>query len=130
MKMRLTFHHIGIACLDLEKTASSIVGMLGASEDSGKVFDPNQNASVRLLKIDEHLQIELVSGPVVEGVLRANGTYYHVCFQTPVLEEAIAGLQACGMLVVSPPKEAVLFSNRRVAFLFGPFGLVELLESA
>ena len=56
---------------------------------------------------------------------------YHQGFEVASLETAIQDLRKQGALVASPPKPAVAFGGRRVAFLVFPTGMpFELIESA
>lgn len=126
----LAFHHIGIACADIESTARYVREAYAVTSDSGTVHDPLQNADVRIFNEGSPGAIELVSGPAVEKLVKAHVTYYHVCYQTRDLEASIAAAKAAGAMLVSPPKPAVLFGGRRVAFVFTEIGLVEFVEKA
>ena len=44
------------------------------------------------------------------------------------MKYSIKNLINNGFILVSPPKEAILFEGRLVAFLYGPFGLIEILN--
>jgi len=126
----LAFHHIGIACADIEKTARYVHEAYAITSDSGTVHDPLQDVHVRLFNEGTPGAIELVSGPAVEKLVKAHVTYYHVCYQTGNLEGSIAAAKATGAMLVSLPKPAVLFGGRRVAFVFTELGLVEFVEKA
>lgn len=123
------FHHVGIACKDIEKTAAYVKRAYEVASDTGTVFDPLQNAYVRLFNEGTPGAIELVSGPAVEALLARKTTYYHICYTTPQIETSIARAGEAGAMTVSPPQPAVLFGGRRVAFVFTPLGLVEFLET-
>lgn len=56
---------------------------------------------------------------------------YHLCFRSDNLVATLASLKAEGqrVMVVSPPKPAVLFGGRPVSFhMVRGFGLIEILE--
>lgn len=121
-------HHIGIACDDIEAAAGFILRAFNVSSDTGTLFDPEQNASVRLFNAGRPDAIELVTGPMVASLLAHRTSYYHVCYTTPDIAATLIEAKRAGALLVSPPKPAVLFGGRRVAFVYTPLGLVEFLE--
>ncbi len=122
------FHHIGIACSDIERSASYVTRLFEIKSDSGLVHDPEQNADLRIFNAGTAGAIELVSGPIVASVLARKQSYYHICYSTPDLRQTLKDARAAGALPVSPPKPAVLFAGRLVAFVLTPLGLVEFLQ--
>lgn len=122
------FHHIGIACADIDAATRFVQQAFHIVSDSGTIFDPEQRANVRLFNEGQPGAVELVSGPVVASFVRRRISYYHVCYTTEDLEATLAESKRVGAMVLSPPKPAVLFGGRRVAFVHTPFGLVEFLE--
>jgi methylmalonyl-CoA/ethylmalonyl-CoA epimerase len=125
----LPFHHVGIACRDIDEAAAYYGSQYRVESDSGTVFDPLQNAQLRIFNVGTPGAIELVAGPVVEKLLRRDFTYYHICYTTPDLEATLERARTGGGRIASEPKAAVLFGGRRVAFVYTPFGLVEFLET-
>jgi methylmalonyl-CoA/ethylmalonyl-CoA epimerase len=124
----LPFHHIGIACADIEDMTTFVMKAFAVSSDTGIVFDPVQNAYVRLFNMGSPGAIELVSGPGIASLLKKGVTYYHLCYSTPDLDATLSNAAAAGAMLVSGPAEAVLFGGRRVAFVMTKLGLVEFLE--
>lgn len=125
-----TFHHLGIACSDMESTASFVASAFDIASDSGTIWDPEQNAFVRLFNADTPFAIELVAGRSVEDIVRRGVSYYHLCYEADDIDAAIAQAVKLGAIRVRPPKPAVLFGGRLVAFVFTPLGLIEFLERA
>ena len=125
----LRFHHVGIACADLERAAAFVRAALEVASDSGPVFDPRQNATVRLFRDTDGAGVELVSGHAVVNLLPKGVSYYHTCYEVPDIVAAIDHFTARKCLLVSPPTPAVLFEMRKVAFVHSPLGLIELLEA-
>lgn len=121
----MKFHHIGIATKDLEKSLAFVQENFDVKSYTPTIYDPLQDASLIMVETKD-LNIELVSGKVVEKFVAKNISYYHSCYEVENLEEAIEGFTQS--ILISPPKPAILFNNRRVAFLHTPLGLVELLE--
>jgi methylmalonyl-CoA/ethylmalonyl-CoA epimerase len=98
--------------------------------DSGFIHDPLQPADLCLLEPAGGPCLELVAGPVVEGTLKRNSSYYHLCYSVDDIDGTIDEASQSGCLLVSSPKPAVLFGGRRVSFMLGPTGLIEFLEDS
>jgi catechol 2,3-dioxygenase-like lactoylglutathione lyase family enzyme len=124
----LPLHHVGIACSDIETTFDFIKRAYTIETDSGTVFDPLQRAYVRILNESRPGALELVSGQVVETLLKHRSTYYHLCYLTPHIASSIEQAKKAGCMLVSKPAPAVLFGGRLVAFVHSPLGLIEFLE--
>lgn len=122
------FHHIGVACADIDKTAEHIKLAYNVTSDTGTVYDPLQRAFVRLFNEGQPGAIELVAGAAVATLLRHRASYYHICYTTPDLPLTIERALEIGAICIARPKPALLFGGRRVAFVFTPLGLVEFLE--
>ena len=121
----MKFHHIGIATKNIEKTLEWVSEHFQIINISDKVYDANQDAHVQMIETID-VNIELVSGNIVEKLIKKNITYYHICYEVDNLQEAMASFKKS--IVISNPTKAILFDNRKVAFLFTPIGIVELLE--
>lgn len=128
----VAFHHFGVACRDIDKTAEAY-SELGYSKGE-TVFDPLQNINICFLTHTAMPLVELLSpvdenSPVVQ-ILDKNGvTPYHTCYAVENLEDAIKVFKRRRYVIVSKPKEACAIENRRVAFLYNAdMGLIELVE--
>ncbi len=121
----MKFHHLGIATKDIEKTLQWIKKTYNIKNISDKIFDPIQNAHLVYIETND-IDIELVSGKVVEKLIKKSITYYHICYEVDNMQKAIDSFN--NSILISKPKEAILFDNRKIAFLMTPMGLVELLE--
>ncbi len=128
----LSFHHIGIACRNIDKTASAYE-VLGYSKGA-TVFDPLQNINICFLTHSSMPMVELLSpvdesSPVVQ-ILEKNGVMpYHICYEVDDLENNIKVFKRQHYVVVSKPKVASAIDDRRVAFLYNAdMGLIELVE--
>ena len=53
---------------------------------------------------------------------------YHTCYVVNNMQTIIEQFVEKGGFLVSEPKEAILFGNKKVAFLMTEMGLIELLE--
>lgn len=121
----MRFHHIGIATKNIENTLKWVKSHFNVLNISDKVYDKKQDAYLQMIETSD-LNIELVSGNIVDKFVKKNITYYHICYEVSNIDKTISEFK--NSLVVSKPKEAILFNNRKVAFLLTPIGLVELLE--
>lgn len=123
--MRL--HHIGIAARDMNNTIACLEEMFEVAKKSPITWDEHQKAKLCMLELLDGSRIELVAGEAVKNIVRKR-KLYHVCYETRDLDASIKEMEQMGALLIVPPKEAVLFENRRVAFLQTEIGMVELLE--
>lgn len=125
----MKFHHIGVACSNIREEIDTIKKIHEIVDVSPILFDTEQKAELCILETSDGLRIELISGEQVANIVKKRITYYHICFETPDIEKEIARLQALGAFLVSEPKPAILFDNKRVAFLQVSYGLIELVEA-
>ena len=121
----MKFHHIGIATDNITKSFEFVKNSFDIIEFTDIIYDKNQNCSLQMIYTND-INIELVSGEMVKDIIKKRITYYHICYEVKNIKKAINNFD--NSILVSPPKEAVLFDNRKVAFLYTPIGLVELLE--
>ncbi len=122
----MKFHHIGIATKDIKKSLEFIKNNFEILDCSQIIYDEKQDAFLQMIKTKD-LNIELVSGKIIENFIKVKTTYYHVCYEVEDIHKSIKEFK--GAILVSPPKEAILFDGRLVAFLFTPLGIVELLSA-
>lgn len=124
----MKFHHVGIACKDLEKTKEWVKLTHTIQEEKGPVFDKNQNATFITLHTTEGLMIELISGEIVLNLIKKGISLYHICYLVNNLDDSIAKFKENGAILVKAANPAKLFDNQRIAFINTPIGLIELLE--
>ncbi|SHG97943.1 VOC family protein [Chryseobacterium oranimense] len=124
----MKFHHVGVACKDIQAELQSIRKLHKIIEETPVVFDENQQAELCMITVEDGLNIELVSGTPVENLLKKRISYYHICYEVDDIDQSIENLTENGGMLISPPKEAILFNNRKVAFLMLSYGIVELLN--
>ncbi len=125
----MKFHHIGVACKNIDEEISNISKIHNIIKQTPTVFDKEQNAELVMLTLADGTNIELISGKQVETLVKKNITYYHICFEVEDIDSEIERLIGENAFLISPPKPAVLFNNRKVAFLHVSYGLIELLNS-
>ncbi len=129
----MTFHHIGIATKDIEKTILKY-NIMGYELVSKKIFDPIQNVYIVFMEKEGSPRVELVA-PVNENspilnILNKNGTIpYHFCYEVDNIEEEVKKLQKFKFILISKIVPAVAIENRLVCFLYNKeTGLIELLN--
>jgi methylmalonyl-CoA/ethylmalonyl-CoA epimerase len=125
----MKFHHVGVACRNIEEGVANISKVHQVIKKSQIVFDKEQNAELVLLTLSDGTNIELISGKPVETLLKKNITYYHLCYEVDNIDLEIERLVNEHAFLISPPKPAILFDNRKVAFLNVSYGMIELLSS-
>jgi methylmalonyl-CoA/ethylmalonyl-CoA epimerase len=118
----LRLHHFGVLVKDLEKAKNRYVGSFGYEVKSEVIHDPLQTAFVQFLRLPQQpTYLELISpdGPqsVLQLALKKNGGVHHVCYTTPDLCAAIEQFTNDGNILVSEPKPAVAFNQRKIAWL-------------
>lgn len=124
----MRFHHIGIATKDIDETLISLKKYLDIKEVSNVIYDKNQGASLCMITLNDDSKFELVSGDIVENFLKKHQYLYHTCYTVSNIDETIISLIKDGAILVKEPKNAILFGNKKVAFLMWKIGLIELLE--
>jgi len=124
----MRFHHVGIACKDIEEEISNLTRIHQVVKQSDIVYDAEQNAELVMLTLADGTNIELISGKQVENLTKKNITYYHLCFEVDDIDAEVERLLSENAYLISPPKSAILFNNRKVAFLQVSYGLIELLS--
>ncbi|OLQ76081.1 hypothetical protein BIT28_18870 [Photobacterium proteolyticum] len=128
----LKFHHVGIACKDIDKSASQYRKHFKESifSESGNVYDPEQDATLKLFTLADGASVEFIAGKMVEGLVKKNRDLYHVCYESNNFDVDTQSLIQDGAIPISKPKPAVLFDGRVVQFFMTSYGMVEILESA
>ena len=124
----MKFHHIGIATENIEDMINHLKKIMEISEIYETVFDPLQNANLCMVILSDGMQIELISGEVVARLVKKRNYLYHTCYVVEDIDKVIDTLQEEGYLLISEPKDAILFGGKKVAFLSGKLGIVEVLE--
>ena len=128
----LSFHHIGIACRDIDKTAAFYINMGYVPSDV--VDDPLQHVKVCFLDKEGAPRIELLApldeqSPVLRTLDASGVSPYHICYQVSDIDAAIAELRRQRFLLVNGPVPACAMGERRIAFLFQKHtGLIEIVE--
>lgn len=128
----LRFHHIGIACHDIE--ASKVFYLKQGYKASKTIHDPIQDVKICFLDKIGMPRLELlapvdVDSPVNRTLNAAGVTPYHICYEVDDLASAVKELKKDRFVRVSKPAPACAIENRAVCFLYRKdVGLIELVE--
>ncbi len=128
----LVFHHVGVACANLEQEARKLAA-LGYQKQGPEFIDPVQGVRGQFL-VGQSPCLELLSrletGGVLDPWLDSGAKLYHLAYETPAMNEAIEHFRAQRAKLVVSPVGAVAFDGRKIAFLMLPnMLLVELISS-
>ena len=121
-------HHIGVACHDIEQSIEDFKKYHNIIWRSDVVTDDLQNAKLCMVKTDLGIDFEFISGNQVARLLKKGISYYHICYEVESIDRTIEEYLVKGAKMISDPKPAILFDNRRVSFLYLSYGLIELVE--
>lgn len=119
----MKFHHIGIACENIEKELECLQEIFGNLKFSEKVFDPLQNVELCMIDLNG-INVELISGEPIKSFLKRNIKFYHICYEVNEFETAVNLLQSKGAILISGIKETTLFENKQVAFFLLNNGMI------
>ena len=126
--MNLRFHHIGVACEDIENTLKFIDNTFNIIHKTEIIQHDNHGVKACLVTNNDGTNIELVSGVTVERFVKKKQFLYHNCWEVGNINTSINKFVENGAMLISEPKSSELFDNRRVAFLLTDIGILELLE--
>ena len=128
------FHHYGLACKDLAKTAKLL-------EECGYTIGPfvNETGQKVVLSICLHpvlpcIEIVFAEGndnPIHKIIEKKDMRIYHTCYEVPNRHDALQKIRNQGyrFVTVSPAKNTILFNGDSVSFHFiKEFDLFEILE--
>ena len=125
----MRFHHVGIATADIPTMQEYLKSIARITHITDTVYDEQQQANLCMVTLSDGTDIELISGPQVEKLVKKRNFLYHACYEVADIEAKIETLVEKGAILVSEPKEAILFNRKKVAFLMTAMGLIELVES-
>lgn len=124
----MKIHHIGIACHNIEEAILEFKKYHTIISQSEIVSDELQHAKLCIIKTDLGINFEFISGYQVARLLKKGISYYHLCYEVESFDLIVEDFLLKGAIMISEPKPAILFDNRRVSFLYLSYGLIELVE--
>ena len=128
-------HHLGCVVPSISTVADAFAASISASWDGHIIHDPLQRVRVAFFKpADARNPVYELVEPAgdnspVTNFLKKGGGLHHVCYEIDDLELGLKEASGAGWLMVSPPKPAVAFGGRRIAWIYSKDRLLmELLE--
>jgi len=125
----MKMHHVGIACSPIESGIRFVENNFVVIKKTDIIFDKVQNVDLCLLTLEDDSNIELVSGTTVEKFIKKRQFLYHTCWEVADIHKSIEKFCNNGAILISEPKPAILFNDRKVSFLATDIGIIELLEA-
>jgi methylmalonyl-CoA/ethylmalonyl-CoA epimerase len=133
----LRLHHIGFVVASIKISAPGFVRALNANWNGEIISVPNQKVNVTFLLVSVgDALVELVEpshkdAPVNKFLREKGPGLHHLCYEVDALDRVLAEIRSRGALLAKPPKPAIAFGGRQIAWVFTPEKLlVELLEAA
>lgn len=130
----MIFDHIGIFVPDLASGRSRMQQFLPIDRWSQPVDDPLLRVSLQFGYEASGIRYEIVApfgpdDPVTPLLKTGHALLNHVAYRVSDLDAALIRLRQAGGLPVAPPKPALAFGGRRVAFMLTPLRFIlELIE--
>lgn len=127
----LEFHHIGVACRNIEKE-KALYYLLGYSPEGDEFIDKAQGIRGQFITAPSQPRLELLENldgfETLTPYLKTNTKLYHIGYYVPDFNKAKSILRNYGANFVSPPKDSVYF-GKRICFSFLPnMQMIELME--
>ncbi|MFZ0964872.1 MAG: VOC family protein [Terriglobia bacterium] len=116
-------HHFGFVVASISSSAEEFAVSMSARWDGQVIHDPLQRVRVAFfVPVDARNPVLELVEPAdqvspVSSFLKKGGGLHHVCYEIDDLESALAAARGCGFAVVAPPKPAVAFNGRRIAWV-------------
>lgn len=126
----LTFHHVGVACRDLD-AEERVFAAIGYRRERPDFFDPIQGVHGRFI-VGGGPRLELLRNDSDPGVLtpwlKKGVRFYHLAYEIDDLGRGANDLMALGAKALMKPVPAVAFDGRPICFYMLPnLSLVELI---
>jgi methylmalonyl-CoA/ethylmalonyl-CoA epimerase len=128
-------HHLGCVVPSISAVADAFAASISASWDGQIIHDPLQRVRVAFFKpVDVRNPVYELVEPAADDspvtrFLKKGGGLHHFCYEIDNLESGLEEARKVGFAVVSPPKPAVAFSGRRIAWICSKNRLlIEFLE--
>lgn len=129
----LAFHHVGVACDDIDTEAKTL-GLAGYTPEGERFIDARQGVEGMFLggqspRLELLQPITGIENGVLAPWLRAGHKMYHLAYETSDLAHAISRLRDQRAKLVVEPVPAVAFDGRCIAFVMLPNRmLIELIS--
>jgi methylmalonyl-CoA/ethylmalonyl-CoA epimerase len=130
----MQLNHTGFVVGNIEAGIEDFSKRLQATWDGKVTHDPYQRVNVCFLTVGNAV-IELVQPATEESpvsrFLSRGGGLHHLCYEVDDLDVQLELMSLRGVIIASPPRPAIAFANRRIAWVMtGQRMLIELLETS
>jgi len=131
----MIFDHIGIFVPTLKDGREQISTILPIAGFSESFEDANLQVCVQFCTDRSGIRYEIVApfgkdNPVSAVLAGGKAVLNHVAYQVDDIDAAFDRMRNAGSVPFGPPKSAVAFDGRRVAFLLTPMRfIIELIEA-
>jgi methylmalonyl-CoA/ethylmalonyl-CoA epimerase len=127
----MKIHHIGYLVENIEAAKNEFLN-IGCQLKNAIIYDEERKIDACLME-NEGFLIELLSprknSQFYGLTIKYKNSPYHICYQVDNLEMTIRSLRDKGYLLLKEPQTAILFINKKIAFLINSeIGIIELLE--
>lgn len=125
------FHHLGVACRNIEREAAAWSGLGYCQEGEGFIDETQGIKGVFLHGVGPRLELleDLPGRQTITPWVEKGVKIYHMAFEVKVIEKEIDELVQKRARLVVPPVPASAFDNRRICFvMLKNLALVELIE--
>lgn len=128
---KFQFHHIGVACNDLERDKKAFQ-FLGYQAESACFEDSIQGIQGQFMVANGQPRIELLQNledsTTLTSYLEKGVKLYHFAYSVNQIEKACEYLIRCRAKVMSPLKESAYFGKRICFLMLSNMFLIELVE--
>ncbi|WP_395303171.1 VOC family protein [Pectobacterium polonicum] len=129
----MKLHHFGFLSKKINETVNTFI-LLGHKTISDIIRDDIRGVDIVFLTSNTNELIEIVS-PYTENsivnnlIKKSSNSLYHIAYSVDDIDENIFNLQHKGFILIDPPKPAIAFNGKKVAFLISSnVGMIELIE--
>ncbi len=132
-QLKCEFHHLALACADLDREARSWLG-LGYRSEAPDFEDPIQKVRGRFI-VGPGPRLELLAPLTADSpiapIIRRGVKMYHQAYVAPSFDATLVTLRNANFKLMTGPVPAVAFGGRRIAFLMAPnLNVIEIIEGA
>lgn len=128
-------HHLGCVVPSISTVADAFAVSISATWDGQITHDPLQRVRVAFFKpLDARNPLYELMEPAGDdspatSYLKKGVGFHHVCYEIDDLELGLKEARGAGFVILSPPRPAVAFFGRRIAWIYSYDRLlIELLE--
>jgi RimJ/RimL family protein N-acetyltransferase len=131
IKNNFEFHHIGVACYDIEKEFNNYE-ILGYRKEGSSFADHLQGVKGQFITAAGHPRIELLqnleNSHILDGWLTHNIKIYHIAYYVQNFDKTIEVLQNFRAKIMVPAKESRYFGKRICFLVLHNMVMIELID--